>query len=369
MAVSPQVSVIIPVYRYSEGLRDLVSTILSDPYDNKEVIVVVDEPSEEFYRIPEIRRCQVIVHEKRRGKVSSLNEAVERSHGEWLIFLDADVIIGKNFVSRAVSYAESVNAELIDFIKLGTTGSLIERLATFDYAVANLIFEASSRFLKRTAFLDGAAFMIKRETLKRLGGFDQVFSEDLELGIKSYSSGVRYSMSHITVYVRQPSDIKRWAEQRFRWAYGMAEWSFRNFFRLILYVLINPIIIISALALIVPPVTSLGLFYLTSAPIINNVMMLYMINPLIKFYPILLRLPRRDLLFYLRAASVLGGSFAASIATYASILRHYKVKYRAYDLLLYYFVYQPMLLLVYLLGFAVYLMRINVELNWKVEKG
>ena len=100
-----KVSVLIPVYRESGLLEELITSILKDQYVNKEILVVIDEPTERSRRIAEKFRGRVrfVLNGERNGKVNALREIVKLARGEVLLFLDSDVKIkAESFLSRIV---------------------------------------------------------------------------------------------------------------------------------------------------------------------------------------------------------------------------------------------------------------------------
>ncbi|MDP8023890.1 MAG: glycosyltransferase [Nitrososphaeria archaeon] len=366
MSSQPKVSIVIPVFRNSANLKYILKALFNDSYKEKEVIVTVDEPDGDFFNTELIDRCLLIVNNRRIGKVESLNRAYKMAQGDYIIFLDADVMIPDDLISRSVKTATESGADILDYVKLGYGKKLLERMASMDYAISSAFLELGSKFLKKTIALDGAAFMIKKDSLLKIGGFRHFYAEDLDLGLKSYINGLKYVMSDIKVFVKQPENAKKWFDQRIRWSYGLSEWLLNNFFRLIFYVMEAPWFFVSFLVFVISPLTSLGLFYLVSAPFINNFMMLYLFNPLINMTPLFSKFPRIYFFYFTRFFTIFAGSFVVTILVYLLILKHYRLKFTYYDLLIYYFIYQPLLLVTYMLGFTIYVLRIKVEFNWKV---
>ena len=93
-----KISVLIPVYRESHLLRGLLTDLLSDPYLPKEIYVIIDEPTEASLYLTEEFKDRVIftLNKIRIGKANALNDAVKRTKGDILLFLDSDVELQKN---------------------------------------------------------------------------------------------------------------------------------------------------------------------------------------------------------------------------------------------------------------------------------
>jgi glycosyltransferase involved in cell wall biosynthesis len=96
------ISVIIPVFRESEYLETLLSQLLEDPFNSKEIIVVADEPSEKTLGTEKAFGGSVkfIINKKRLGKSKALNDAARAACGETMLFIDSDVVLS---MGRAAS--------------------------------------------------------------------------------------------------------------------------------------------------------------------------------------------------------------------------------------------------------------------------
>jgi len=90
------ISVLIPVYKEPKCLEDILSKLTKNKFEEKEIIVVVDgETSESIKEVIDkfSENIKVIENGTRKGKVNSLNDAVNFASGEILLFLDNDVEI------------------------------------------------------------------------------------------------------------------------------------------------------------------------------------------------------------------------------------------------------------------------------------
>ena len=92
MKETPLVSVIIPVYNYDRYLAEAVESVLSQTYQNLEVIVVDDGSTDQSGEVARsfasrgVRYCPQI----HAGIGPARNKGVELARGEFLAFLDAD---------------------------------------------------------------------------------------------------------------------------------------------------------------------------------------------------------------------------------------------------------------------------------------
>ena len=96
----PKINVIIPVYNYGKYLRQAIQSVLSQQFDDYEIIVINDgstdntaEVLREFESHPKIK---LITHKRNQGLVRSCHEAIEASTGEYIVRLDADDYFDEN---------------------------------------------------------------------------------------------------------------------------------------------------------------------------------------------------------------------------------------------------------------------------------
>ena len=91
---TPLISVIVPVYRVEEYLERCVESILSQTYENLEVILVDDGSPD---RCPAIcdayagKDARVkVIHQENKGLSGARNAGIELAEGEYLAFVDSD---------------------------------------------------------------------------------------------------------------------------------------------------------------------------------------------------------------------------------------------------------------------------------------
>ncbi|RLG92176.1 MAG: hypothetical protein DRO36_02270 [Candidatus Hecatellales archaeon] len=260
----PKISVFIPIYKESFMLKDLLKSLTLEEYEPKEIIVVVDEPTEKTRRLAEeIKNVRFIFNGHRLGKVNALNEAVKKSDGEILLFLDGDVKIGENcegFLKTLVK--EMVDTDLLEIKKKIIRENFLTKVIYYDYLSSNVVSWLFSKGLKKSLGLNGSAFAIKRKTFMELGGFRNVVAEDLDLATRSFLKNFRFKYSKkLEVFVKTPSRWKQVYRQRKRWGIGGAQWIKEYYRDLAKTALRFPKFLLPAIPIIFP---SLILFLLCS---------------------------------------------------------------------------------------------------------
>lgn len=101
--MSTLISIVIPVFNRKEVLRRTVLSVLAQTYTNIEVIVVDDGSSEDiqsvltdFLEKPNFR----LVRQSNGGAPRARNVGLALAKGEYVVFLDADIVCDKNMLQK-----------------------------------------------------------------------------------------------------------------------------------------------------------------------------------------------------------------------------------------------------------------------------
>ena len=112
----PMLSVIVPACNEAAAIERAMSSLLSLDYPNLEIIAVndrsTDATGEILDRLAAANPLMRVIHIDRLppgwlGKNHALQAASEQARGEWLLFTDADVVLDRQCMLKAVSYAVS----------------------------------------------------------------------------------------------------------------------------------------------------------------------------------------------------------------------------------------------------------------------
>jgi len=251
-----KISVFIPVYKESSLLRGLLERLTKDPYKNKEILVVIDEPTSQSLELVKKYRKKVkfILNKERKGKVNALNEATKYATGNIFLFLDSDVEIPptrKNFLKKVEE--EMKDCDVLEIKKMIKVNSFISRLVQYDYAILNFTNLVHSKVLKRGFHLNGAAFAINKNAFYDVGKFRKAILEDLELGTASLFKNKRFKYAEeVEVLTEAPSSWSKWFAQRKRWCIGFAVWLKTHYRKLGRHFYDHPSLILPYIFLLIP---------------------------------------------------------------------------------------------------------------------
>lgn len=110
----PEISVIVPVYKAESYLSACIDSVLSQTFQNFEVILVDDgSPDRCGILCDEYAAqydCISVIHQENRGQAAARNHAMKLAKGNWLCFVDSDDLIHPQMLELLYDAAVSGNA-------------------------------------------------------------------------------------------------------------------------------------------------------------------------------------------------------------------------------------------------------------------
>ncbi len=135
----PQVSVIIPAYNAEKYIEECVLSVLSQSYQNLEVIVVNDGSSDSTLSIllnmQKRFPLMAVFSKDNEGVSAARNFGISKAHGKYVLLLDSDDAYLPDSVSLLVETAEQYKAQMVsfNFETLFPDGSMGERPVEYSF--------------------------------------------------------------------------------------------------------------------------------------------------------------------------------------------------------------------------------------------
>lgn len=142
---------------------------------------------------------RLVINKKNEGFSVSCNKGIAIADKDLILLLNTDIELNKDFFESQFKYFEladtfGVMSKIIG-AKNGETQDTARFLKYSGFKIkANNFFHLEDEdFLTPTAYLSGANALIDTKKLKKIGGFDEIFSpfycEDFELGLRAWRLG------------------------------------------------------------------------------------------------------------------------------------------------------------------------------------
>lgn len=219
-------SVIVPVYNRIDEVRDLLESLVCQTQKNFEVIIVEDgstEPCEEivdnYYGSFHLK----YFYKSNEGRSIARNYGIERASGRYFIFFDSDCVIPPD-------YFAILDRELAER-PLDAFGGPDAAHSSFTPTQKAISFAMTS-FLTTGGIRGGKVQMEKftprsfnmgysREMYEKVGGFREMFSEDIDMSTRIRQAGFSIGLIHPAhVYHKRRVDFKKFWRQVY--VFGMS---------------------------------------------------------------------------------------------------------------------------------------------------
>lgn len=146
----PKISIIVPVYKVEQFLPKCIDSILSQTYQDWELLLIDDGSPDNSGKICDEyakKDTRIRVFHKENGGVSSArNLGVDNAIGEWITFIDSDDYIQPGFLEGL--YAPIAQGEEVDFVHGGCVnvknGEIVSINQSYEYYVGvdkNILFQ------------------------------------------------------------------------------------------------------------------------------------------------------------------------------------------------------------------------------------
>jgi cellulose synthase/poly-beta-1,6-N-acetylglucosamine synthase-like glycosyltransferase len=254
-------SIIIPARNEVSVIRRTVSSCLDQSYTNIEVLVIAhnsdDGTYEEVRKMSDPRVRAFDFKTKETGKGLALNFGVEQAKGKYILIVDADGIVRKDFLENAMplffkSHYVAVQGR---FISSNRSYNLLTRMLSLEDDLWSAPFMTVRSFFGGRCPLAGTGFIIKKDALLEAGGFGSGLVDDYELSFRLSRQKRKLTYAPLSViYDEKPPSLNSMFRQRARWAKG--------FIDLLNQRIAEPADIVGHLIWLNPIATMMGLFML-----------------------------------------------------------------------------------------------------------
>lgn len=102
-----KISIIVPIYNVEKYLDDCLKSIIEQTYKNLEIILIndgsTDNSLEICYKYKKIDKRIILIDNKNHGVSYSRNKGIDVATGKYMVFVDSDDTIDKNYIFELVN--------------------------------------------------------------------------------------------------------------------------------------------------------------------------------------------------------------------------------------------------------------------------
>jgi glycosyltransferase involved in cell wall biosynthesis len=208
----PKISIVIPNYNRGDMLSETLESVLKQNYSNWEAIVIDDGSTDNSinigikYSSGDSRIIFLQRNREPRGAPVCRNIGTEKSHGDYIIFLDSDDLMAEYCLRQRVdSIKKDPDKDFWVFPMLVFSGEPSEAKNVWNIETAQ---SDISRFLSLDAVWQTSGPIWKKSALNRIGGFTEnlVCWQDVDIHLKALGNNLKYSKYYSLqpdIYYRQ----------------------------------------------------------------------------------------------------------------------------------------------------------------------
>ena len=215
----PRFSVIVPVYNRIDEVDDLLASLAAQTVKNFEVIIVEDGSTAPAGEVVEKYAPELDVHyyfKPNEGRSIARNYGMERASGQYFIFFDSDCVIPPEYFATITQRLDETPLACF-----GGPDAAHESFSTTQKAI-NV---AMTSFLTTGGIRGGKVSLEKfvprtfnmgfsREVYDRVGGFREMFSEDIDMSTRIRNAGFSIGLiADAPVYHKRRIDLKKFFRQ------------------------------------------------------------------------------------------------------------------------------------------------------------
>lgn len=223
----PTYSVIVPVYNRPDEVADLLRSLSLQTCRDFEVVLVEDGstiPSKEAIEkyAPELPSLQYF-QKSNEGRSIARNYGIDRSRGRWLIFFDSDCVIPADYFATLTAALKDAPLDCFGGPDAADE-SFTDVQKAINFAMTSFITTGGIRGGKVSLekFTPRSFNMgYTREVYDRVGGFREMFSEDIDMSMRIRQAGFRIGLvREAAVYHKRRVSFRKFLRQVY--VFGMS---------------------------------------------------------------------------------------------------------------------------------------------------
>jgi cellulose synthase/poly-beta-1,6-N-acetylglucosamine synthase-like glycosyltransferase len=218
-------SIIIPCSNEESVIRKTVSNCLLQTYSNIEVIVICHNCNDGTFYEAQVEDDRVRVFDFRTseaGKGIALNEGVKRANGKYILILDSDGMLSRDFIEKALPLFDGRNAAIQGrYVPSNRNHSVVTRLLALEGDLWSTPYMTVRNLIGKKVFLGGTGYIIRKDVLNEVGNFTNHLVDDFELSCRLLKKKHRIAFAPLCInYDEKPPTFDIMLRQRARWGRG-----------------------------------------------------------------------------------------------------------------------------------------------------
>lgn len=243
--IEMSIAVVIPAHNEETVIYRTLESVFANKYGNYKVYIIDDGSTDNTKKEIESFKFDyedyhskiddqlIYVYKDNSGKAESLNHIIKNYAKQDLIMcLDADCIIDKNAIAKAVKYFCNPHVSaMISNVKIAPMPSFINFVQRLEYLMGFYLKKGLDT-TNMEYIVGGAGSVFRKSVLEQVGYYDSdTITEDIDLSMKIIKNGKQNWIvfgNDVIVHTQGPTTFTDLFKQRYRWKLGWLQTILKN---------------------------------------------------------------------------------------------------------------------------------------------
>jgi cellulose synthase/poly-beta-1,6-N-acetylglucosamine synthase-like glycosyltransferase len=220
-------AVLIPVYNEEIVIGGTIDALVAAGMAISDIYVVNDKSTDNTAAVAASYGVSVYTVPVNGGKARAQTAALQYfmlcDRYDWIIFLDGDSKVGKNFGNslKSAAYNDPAVALFVGQVKSVKNDHVFSAYRSFEYTLSHDLAKKAQDNFNVVYVSPGCASMYRADVLSKLEIDSATLAEDMDLTIQVHRLGMKVSyIEGAEVYTQDPNNMKDYHKQILRWYRG-----------------------------------------------------------------------------------------------------------------------------------------------------
>jgi cellulose synthase/poly-beta-1,6-N-acetylglucosamine synthase-like glycosyltransferase len=218
-------SIIIPARNEEDTIKRTVERCLQQTYRNLEVVVICHNCTDRTFEEAHVKDSRVKVYDvktKEVGKGIALNQGVEKATGNFLLILDGDGMLSRDFIESTMPmFKEGYAAVQGRYVPSNRNYNFVTRMLSLEGDLWSTPYMTIRTVLGKKVSLGGTGYIVRKDILVKVGMFENHLVDDYELTFRLLRNKYKIAFAPLSIcYDEKPPTLQFMMRQRARWFKG-----------------------------------------------------------------------------------------------------------------------------------------------------
>jgi glycosyltransferase involved in cell wall biosynthesis len=247
------ISYLIPAYNAQNTIEQVISSIINQSYKTDYEIIVLndgstDKTKEKVLKMKRSFKKIKLINQNNMGLGYGRNRLLKEAKGNWIVFLDSDIILDKNWLREIINNKKKGIEGYTGICEIADKNNLFCKLDQKLQPQKEQTFSISNQFVGYMNYL------IPKKVFNKVGKFNEIFrtnGEDVEWFTRAFKKGYKFLLvpTAKVTHAYKPPNLIQFLKRKVAYAEASAIPFIHKDYRKVIEYLIRTIMIITLILL------------------------------------------------------------------------------------------------------------------------